>query len=421
VSSAHPGSPIGRFEIGYAHYPSAKSVQRRKELPLRSLPLRQQLLDRLETPRAKLWQRCRDRWHEREGRIYPRGMSQSTRTLKTRPHVDTPPIENHVNPNAMPPLLPRGANGSPESATTAARLACVIARTSVARDSTSGSSEHTSIAQLREIARQIRVESLRAVAHAAGGHLGGPLSAADILAALYFREMNIRPSEPSWPERDRFVLSKGHSSIALYAALALRGYFPLSELATYDALNSRLQGHPDMTKLPGIDMSTGSLGVGLSAAVGLALGALRLGWPSRVYVLVGDGECQEGEVWEAADVARRYRLSNLLVIVDANGLGQFGPPGKIAGERSGPWEDGDLARRWSACGWRVLHADGHDPASLLSRLRGARRAARGPTVLIATTIKGKGVSFMENHWYWHSRVPTADELREALLELGEPA
>jgi len=296
----------------------------------------------------------------------------------------------------------------------------VIESNALAPGSNSGSAEHASVAQLHEIARKIRVECLRAVAHASGGHLGGPLSAAEILAVLYFREMDIRPSQPEWPERDRFVLSKGHSSIALYAALALRGYFPLGELATYDALNSRLQGHPDMTKLPGLDMSTGSLGVGLSAAVGLALGAKRLGWPSRVYVLVGDGECQEGEVWEAADVAHRYGLGNLLAIVDANGLGQFGPPGKIAGERASPWEDRALSRRWSACGWRVLHANGHDPASLLSRLREARRDTRGPTVLIARTIKGKGVSFMENRWYWHSRVPTPDELRQGLLELGEP-
>jgi transketolase len=276
-----------------------------------------------------------------------------------------------------------------------------------------------SIDQLREIARRIRIESIRAVAHASGGHLGGPLSAAEILAVLYFQEMRIRPHDPTWPERDRFVLSKGHSSIALYAALALRGYFPVSELATYDALNSRLQGHPDMTKLPGLDMSTGSLGVGISAAVGLALGAMRRRWPSRVYVLVGDGECQEGEVWEAADVAHRYVLSNLLVIVDANGLGQFGPRGNTADERASPWDDRALPRRWSACGWRVLHADGHDPVSLLARLRTARRGSPKPTVVIAHTTKGKGVSFMENRWYWHSRVPTAEEFCQAMVELGE--
>jgi transketolase len=298
-------------------------------------------------------------------------------------------------------------------------LSCVTESNPVVPDAATRGAGGKSIAQLREVARKIRVESIRAVAHASGGHLGGPLSAAEILAVLYFREMNIRPGEPTWPERDRFVLSKGHSSIALYAALALRGYFPLGELATYDALNSRLQGHPDMTKLPGLDMSTGSLGVGISAAVGLALGTKRLGWPSRVYVLVGDGECQEGEVWEAADVAYRYRLNNLLAIVDANGLGQFGPPGTTAGERAGPWEDGALRRRWSACGWHVLDANGHDPASLLSRLREAERHTHGPTVIIARTIKGKGVSFIENRWYWHSRVPTTEELRQALLELGE--
>ncbi|MGP8249880.1 MAG: 1-deoxy-D-xylulose-5-phosphate synthase N-terminal domain-containing protein, partial [Candidatus Dormibacteria bacterium] len=168
--------------------------------------------------------------------------------------------------------------------------------------------------RLLEVARRIRVEVIRAVAHAGGGHIGGPLSAAEILAVLYFREMRVRPDEPSWPERDRFVLSKGHSSIGLYAALALRGYFPMAELATFDSLDSRLQGHPDMTRLPGIDMSTGSLGVGISAAVGLAIGAKRRGMRARVYVLVGDGECQEGEVWEAANVAKRYRSRELYLV-----------------------------------------------------------------------------------------------------------
>jgi transketolase len=281
------------------------------------------------------------------------------------------------------------------------------------------STERDPTAYLREMARRIRVECLRAVAHAGGGHLGGPLSAAEILAVLYFNEMRIRPDEPMWQERDRFVLSKGHSSIGLYSALALRGYFPLEELKTFDGIDSRLQGHPDMTKLPGVDMSTGSLGQGISAAVGLALGMRRRGWPSRVYVLLGDGECQEGEVWEAAYVAQRYNLENLVAIVDANGLGQYGPPAPSADERMSPWRDGELAVRWRACDWNVIEADGHDPRSLGAAFELARTIRRVPSLVLARTIKGKGVSFMENRWYWHSRVPTHEELNNALAELSE--
>lgn len=269
------------------------------------------------------------------------------------------------------------------------------------------------------IARQIRVEVIKAVAYAGGGHIGGPLSAAEILAVLYFCEMRVRPEDPTWPERDRFVLSKGHSSIGLYAALALRGYFPVDELATFDSINSRLQGHPDMTRLPGIDMSTGSLGAGISAAVGMAIGAKRLDLPTRVYVLVGDGECQEGEVWEAAYVGQRYGLDNLVALIDLNRLGQFGPRGDSADVRMSPWHDGELARRWLACGWNVLEADGHDPVSLLTALRQARDAMGVPTAVVAHTTKGRGVSYMENRWYWHSRVPTPDELAAALAELEQ--
>ncbi len=274
--------------------------------------------------------------------------------------------------------------------------------------------------ELLDVARQIRVEVIKAVAHAGGGHIGGPLSAAEILAVLFFQEMRVRPDEPSWPERDRFVLSKGHSSIGLYAALALRGYFPMEELSTFDAINSRLQGHPDMTKLPGIDMSTGSLGVGISAAVGLAIGAKRRALPTRVYALLGDGECQEGEVWEAAYVADRYELDNLVALIDLNRLGQFGARGESADVRLAPWRDGELALRWQACGWHVVQADGHNPTSLRAALRLARDTRGIPTAIVADTTKGRGVSFMENRWYWHSRVPTAEELATALAELQEP-
>jgi transketolase len=245
------------------------------------------------------------------------------------------------------------------------------------------------------------------------------LSAAEILSVLYFRVMNIRPDDPSWLERDRFVLSKGHCSIALYTTLALRGYFSLDELETFDAFGTRLQGHPDVTKLPGLDASSGSLGVGVSAAVGLALGAKLKGLSSRVYALVGDGECQEGEVWEAALVARRYALDNLVVVVDANQLGQYGPAAPTQGDRMAPWEEGELEERWRACRWNLIEVDGHDVGQLLGAFRAAREAAGIPTALIAHTIKGKGVSFMEGRWAWHSRVPTDDELRLALNELGD--
>jgi transketolase len=277
--------------------------------------------------------------------------------------------------------------------------------------------ERERVVELHAIGRQIRSAAVRAVAHARGGHLGGPLSVADILAVLYFNEMRVRPEDPLWPERDRLVLSKGHSAIALYATLALRGYFAIEELSTYDSINSRLQGHPDMTRLPGIDMSTGSLGVGISAAVGLALGVRMKGFSSRIYVILGDGECQEGEVWEAAYVAERYGLGNLLAIVDSNGLGQFGSAGPSPGERLSPWRRDELLGRWHACGWHVLSADGHDPESLIDAFQEARTIPDVPTVVVARTVKGKGVSFMEDRWYWHSRVPSAEELQQALSEL----
>ena len=278
------------------------------------------------------------------------------------------------------------------------------------------------ISRLEEIARQIRVEIVRAVDHAKAGHLGGPLSAADMLAALYFRAMRIRPQEPGWPDRDRFVLSKGHCSIGLYAALALRGYLPVEELATFDSAGSRLQGHPDMTRLPGLDMSTGSLGMGISAAIGIALGARLTGRGEvRTYVMLGDGECQEGEVWEAAMVAARYRLDNLIAIVDHNKLQQYGWPGDGPDGRMPPEVPGELVAKWSAFGWRVLEVDGHSMPAIVGTLDRAREGDGRPTVVISHTVKGKGVSFMEGHYYWHTRTLTADEFATALTDLGEPA
>jgi transketolase len=270
-----------------------------------------------------------------------------------------------------------------------------------------------------DIARRARALVVRASAASKGGHIGGPLSAAEILAVLYFRVLRIRPAEPTWDERDRFILSKGHSSLALYAILALRGYFEPSEVMTFGSINSRLQGHPDMTKLPGIDMSSGSLGLGFTAAVGMAIGARLRGTPERIYVMLGDGECQEGSVWEGAHVARRYHLDNLCAIVDLNGLQQYGWRG-TGDSRMAPWTAAELENIFSAFGWEVTTVDGHDVTALEQAFTNVRMNKGRPSVIIAKTVKGKGVTFMEGQFGWHARVPTAEELAAALSELGEP-
>ncbi len=275
--------------------------------------------------------------------------------------------------------------------------------------------------EMRDLARQARAHIVRSIATAHGGHLGGPLSAIDMLIALYFRILNVRPQEPDWPDRDRFVLSKGHSSIALYTALAMRGYFPTEELATFDAIDSRLQGHPDMTSTPGVDMSSGSLGLGFSGGLGIALGAKHLGKDFNTYVMLGDGECNEGIVWEGAHVAQRYQLDNLIAIVDHNKLQQFGWHGETVSERLPPYTGSELVDRWAAFGWEIFEMDGHDMADILTTLEKAVGTSGRPKAVIAHTVKGKGVSYMENDYKWHSRVPTDDELKTAMRELGEAA
>jgi transketolase len=277
------------------------------------------------------------------------------------------------------------------------------------------------IRRLEEMARRIRVGVIRGVNEAKAGHLGGPLSAADILAALYFHVMRVRPDEPGWADRDRFILSKGHSSIGLYATLALRGYFPVEELLTFDKRGSRLQGHPDMTRLPALDMSTGSLGMGISAGVGIALGCRLAGRDARTFVMLGDGECQEGEVWEAAFLAPRYHLDNLIAIVDHNRLQQYGWPGDGPYDRQPPAWPGELMAKWSAFGWRVIEVDGHDMAAVVATLEKAVVGDGRPVAIIANTIKGRGVSFMENRYFWHTRAMTAEEFATAMSDLGEPA
>jgi transketolase len=276
------------------------------------------------------------------------------------------------------------------------------------------------IAGLEEAARRIRVEVVRTIDAVRVGHLGGSLSEADLLAALYFGVMRIRPDEPAWPARDRFVLSKGHASVGLYATLALRGYFPVSELLTFDQAGTRLQGHPDMTRLPGIDMSTGSLGMGISAAVGMALAARLAGTGSRTFTLLGDGECQEGSVWEAAMVGARYGLDRLVAIVDHNRLQQFGWQGATPEDRLPPEAPGELVSKWTAFGWRVLEIDGHDMAQVVEALRSATDEPDGhPVAIIANTVKGKGLSFAEGRYLWHVKVPTPEEFALAMTELGE--
>jgi transketolase len=274
------------------------------------------------------------------------------------------------------------------------------------------------------LARRGRWLVISTVAGSGGGHVGGPLSAMDMLVALFFRVLRVRPAEPGWPERDRFILSKGHSSIGLYAVMAMRGYLPVEELKTFDKGDSRLQGHPDMTRLPGLDASTGSLGQGLAVGLGIALGARMRGLGCHTFVMLGDGECQEGMVWESVNVAARYGLGNLTAIVDQNGLQQYGwplPDGEAhPGDRADPWPGTRLGAVFEAFGWRVVEIDGHDLEAIVAACEGARGAASDgrPTAILARTVKGKGLSFTEGRHHWHSRVATPDEVAQARLELG---
>ncbi len=263
---------------------------------------------------------------------------------------------------------------------------------------------------LEEIATRVRARCLSMIAEAQAGHIGGSLSCTDIVVALYFGGvMHVDPRNPDMPERDRFVLSKGHSSPALYATLAERGFFPVDTLASFDDIDSIIQGHPDMRLTPGVDMSTGSLGQGLSAGVGMALGTRQLGLKSRVFVLLGDGECQEGQVWEAAMTASHYHLSNITAIVDANGIQLLAHTDEILSLAP-------FRAKWESFGWLVREIDGHDFGEILAALEDDE-GAEGPRVIIARTVKGKGISFMENKAEWHSKPPSPDQLSVALLEL----
>lgn len=275
---------------------------------------------------------------------------------------------------------------------------------------------------LKRIADTARWLVLDTVAASGAGHIGGPLSGMDLLTALYFDRLRIDPADPRAAGRDRVVLSKGHCAIGLYSILALRGYFPVAELASFDRGDSRLQGHPDMLLTPGVDSSSGSLGQGLSAGAGMALGARRLGLDAHTWVLLGDGELGEGMVWETVLSAPRFGLDNLTAIVDLNGLQQFGWPASDSDrfDRSEPLGHVDLAAVFEGFGWRVWEIDGHDYGQILSAYAEAE-AARGhsgrPGVILARTIKGAGVSFTAGTYRWHNGIASPDQLATARAEL----
>jgi transketolase len=268
------------------------------------------------------------------------------------------------------------------------------------------------IAELEEMARQLRVDSLRLIHRRGAGHPGGSLSAAEIMAVLYFHWLQIDPARPDWEGRDRFILSKGHASALLYSALSRRGYFPFQELDNWGEVDCRHQGHPDRLKTPGVDMTSGILGHGVAVGVGLALAARLKKLSYRTYVLLGDGECQGGIVWEGAVTAAKYRLSNLTAILDNNDVQLDGPVHEVM-----PLEP--LGDKWLACGWHVIEVNGHSVPEVAQALVLAGEIHDRPTLVLAHTTKGKGVSFMENQSYWHGNVPDAGQLAQALVELGE--
>lgn len=266
------------------------------------------------------------------------------------------------------------------------------------------------IPQLEQMAAQVRRDLLDMIYEAQAGHPGGSLSAADIVTALYFRIMRLDPRNPHWPDRDRFILSKGHACPVWYAALANRGFFDRAHLKTLRKLDSLLQGHADMNKTPGIDMTVGSLGQGICAGLGMALSARLQKRAYHVWVLVGDGELQEGSVWEAAMAAPRWKLDNYTVIIDNNGIQNDTFTNSIM-----PVEP--VAEKWRAFGWRVLEINGHAMPEVVGALETALTVKGQPVAIVANTIKGRGVSFMENVPEWHGKAPNAEQFQQALAEL----
>lgn len=266
--------------------------------------------------------------------------------------------------------------------------------------------------ELKKRANSIRRLIVKTVHTARSGHYGGSMSIADILAVLYFHEMRIKPGEPQWADRDRLVLSKGHGAPALYATLALRGFFPIPELATLRQIGSILQGHPDMRKTPGVDYTAGSLGHGLGIAAGMAMGAKLENKAFRTFAIVGDGEIQEGSIWEAAMSAPKFRLNNLVVIVDHNRL-------QVEGRVKDIMPVAPVTQKWTDFGWDVLETDGHDMEALLAAFAWARKPGEAPRVIVANTIKGRGVSFMEDRVNWHKGDLDAVTFELALQELEQ--
>ncbi len=266
------------------------------------------------------------------------------------------------------------------------------------------------VQQVEEKALAMKRHIVTMLCEAGSGHTGGSLSASDIVACLYFWEMNIDPEHPNWEDRDRFVLSKGHAAPVLYAALAERGYFSVDKLMSLRKLGSPLQGHPDKRKLPGVEASTGSLGQGISWAVGMALAGKMDKKDYRVYAMVGDGELEEGMVWEASMAAAHYKLDNLLVFVDHNGL-------QIDGRITEVMSPEPITDKFRAFGWEVMTVDGHDSRAIMKVLNSARDVKGKPVAIVAETIKGKGCSFMENRVEWHGTAPNREEKEKALAEL----
>ena len=269
----------------------------------------------------------------------------------------------------------------------------------------------TDIEHLKKIARQIRVDILTMLVEAGSGHTGGSLSAADIITVLYFYKMRHDPKNPKWEERDKFVLSKGHGAPALYAALGRAGYFGIEHFHTLRKMGSILRGHPNSTVTPGVEVCTGSLGQGLSQANGLALAARLDKKSTRVYVMLGDGETDEGQVWEAAMTSAHYKIDNLCAILDNNGLQIDGPNKEIMNIEP-------IVEKWRSFGWHVIEINGHEIGEIISALNEAERIKGKPTMIIAHTVKGKGVSFMENKVEYHGIAPTKDEYERAMKELG---
>lgn len=268
------------------------------------------------------------------------------------------------------------------------------------------------IKELEKIAKSVRRNLLKAIYEGKMGHPGGSLSATDILVFLYFSKLKIFPENPNHQDRDIFILSKGHAASALYAVLAERGFFSKDLLKTFGKINSSLQVHPDMTKLAGVEISTGALGMGLSVGTGMALASRMDGLGNRVYVLIGDGEMQSGQVWEASICVPHYKLDNLVVILDYNKIQLLGPVSQIMGIEP-------VAEKWKARGWEVIEIDGHKMREIDEALKKAEEIKGKPSVIIAHTIKGKGVSFMESTAKWHGGAPTEEELKIALEELKD--